>query len=109
MKLSLNYTITQKKKKTINKLINILLSSLSKTFANWSAQYVCIIINYISVHQGRELSSNQVNKSIELLSLFVLVAQLHNDRIIIRLQITTYGGVILSHLRNEQQKENLRT
>lgn len=48
MKLSLNYTITQKKK-TINKLIIILLSSLSKLFANWSAQYVCIIIIYISI------------------------------------------------------------
>lgn len=73
MKLSLNYTITQKKKKTINKLINILLSSLSKTFANWSAQYVCIIINYISVHQGRELSSNQVNKSNEYIYIYILV------------------------------------
>lgn len=71
MKLSLNYTITHKKK--INKLIIIVLSSLSKTFANWSAQYVCIIINYISVHQGRELSSNQVNKSNEYIYIYILV------------------------------------
>lgn len=69
MKLSLNYTITHKKK--INKLIIIVLSSLSKTFANWSAQYVCIIINYISVHQGRELSSNQVNKSNEYIYIYI--------------------------------------